>query len=430
MSSDIYRIHQKEKNNILTMSWLNSILVYLFLFYPLVGYISRSRYGIWPAQILMVLTLPLFVLNNPIKFKFSHSLKYLALFVLYVAAQLIILGKSAAVADYKSFLTMLFLYLILANTNISKALMKDIQSISLFIIISATLVIAYQYLVNPLFLFNYIDYDVRDILIRRPMSYFGWSGTVSGGYSMPAFSAIVISEALKSNKKTKAIIVYVVGVIFSILCLSRYVMLSMLIVGSLFYLHTPEKRAFISKGASFLAYTMIVIVLVLMASSAIGVNMSDIVQNRVFEGGEEFENTSAYTRVFAFELFNQVFWEKPIFGTGGRQTEQLADLRAGRTSQIHVGWLSLFFYFGVVGAFFYIMFTVNLLKELYVTAQNTNFWGSYVAFLTYFFSVMTTGVYFDISVAGYVVAFAVHCHYKRTSRAAAVMVKPDTAVAA
>lgn len=403
------------ENKIFTINWLNSIIIYIFALYPLIGYVLRTRFDIWPAQLTMVVVVILFMLNKPMHLKVSQTMKYLGLFCLYVSIQLIIFGRSSAISDYKSFVTMFILYLILANFAISKRMLKNTRTMLFAIVILATFVIIYQFVVDRTFMFNYVDYRIEEVDLRRPASFFLWSGINSGGYSMPAFCSILISIYLSQNKRTIAILVYVAGALFALLSLTRYVMLSMLIVGSLFYIYSSNKKAFVANTFRMILYVVVFIFLILIISNFLGVNIEGILKNRVFEEGKDFDQTTASTRVLAFKLFNEVFWDKPIFGSKGRQTSELIDLRAGRTSQIHVGWLSLFYYFGVVGAFIYILFVKHLLRELKDTARKSNYWGSYIGFLTYFLSVLTTGVFFDLNVAGYVIAYAVHRHYKTYS---------------
>ena len=65
---------------------------------------------------------------------------------------------------------------------------------------------------------------------------------------------------------------------------------------------------------------------------------------------------SAGTRILAVYMFLEFFPENPIFGTGGVMKADLVRAIRGRSSQIHVGILSLFYYYGLVGGFIYLFF--------------------------------------------------------------------------
>lgn len=120
---------------------------------------------------------------------------------------------------------------------------------------------------------------------------------------------------------------------------------------------------------------------------------------------------SAGTRILAFKLFFEFYPEKPIFGTGGIQTEELIKARAGRTSQIHVGFLSLFYYYGAVGGIFYILFLYHLFKRLHYVARNTRFWGSFFAMMAFVAANMTL-VSLDVFKMGVILALVFHKYYE------------------
>ncbi len=91
----------------------------------------------------------------------------------------------------------------------------------------------------------------------------------------------------------------------------------------------------------------------------------------------------------------------------------LMKMKGSRTSQIHVGYLSLFYYYGIVGGTLYLFFAFYLLKKLYSIAKKTGYWGSFYAFLTYFISVMGTTVSFQIYFVGYIFAMVFHRFYEQ-----------------
>jgi len=56
---------------------------------------------------------------------------------------------------------------------------------------------------------------------------------------------------------------------------------------------------------------------------------------------------------------------------------------AGRSSQIHVGYLSLFYYYGIIGGGLYILFLYHILKDFYRSARITNMWGPFFGFMSF-----------------------------------------------
>jgi len=84
---------------------------------------------------------------------------------------------------------------------------------------------------------------------------------------------------------------------------------------------------------------------------------------------------SSLSRFLAIELFQEFFPKSPIFGTGVRVDLELSRALAGRSSQIHVGYLSSLYEFGIIGSSFLFLFWFMLFRTLYKNAKvhNQNF---------------------------------------------------------
>ena len=91
----------------------------------------------------------------------------------------------------------------------------------------------------------------------------------------------------------------------------------------------------------------------------------------------------------AIDNFLFYFPQKPFLGTGELTDEIKAASQAVGSSHIHVGYLSHLVYYGIVGCFFLFGFLYLLMKELYNTAKNTNYWGSFFAFMVFLWSFAT-----------------------------------------
>ena len=129
---------------------------------------------------------------------------------------------------------------------------------------------------------------------------------------------------------------------------------------------------------------------------AINVNVDQIVYERILEQNEGgMLHGSAGTRLLAFEIFGKVFPQHPLFGkgkffrAGGTNDIELQQLLGGRSYQIHVGYLSLLYYYGIIGGGFYLLFMISLAKKLYRDAKLTNMWAPFLCWLMYVVNNMT-----------------------------------------
>lgn len=67
----------------------------------------------------------------------------------------------------------------------------------------------------------------------------------------------------------------------------------------------------------------------------------------------------------------------------------------GRSSQIHVGYLKLFYYYGLVGGILYLTFLGLLLKRMWGIGKVSSYWGGFFAFLAFAIANLTL-VKFDL----------------------------------
>ena len=89
------------------------------------------------------------------------------------------------------------------------------------------------------------------------------------------------------------------------------------------------------------------------------------------------------------------YYDIPVKVHGGLTFGQMITDEIKRASQaigsshIHVGYLSHLVAYGIVGCFFLFGFWFLLVKKLYRTAKQTNYWGSFFAFLTFLWAFAT-----------------------------------------
>ena len=129
---------------------------------------------------------------------------------------------------------------------------------------------------------------------------------------------------------------------------------------------------------------------------------------------ERLMSDSALTRVLAFEVFFEVFPDNPIFGTGGVDTEKMVRLLAGQSSQIHVGFLKLFYFYGLIGGLLYLSFMVTFLIRLRKMARYSGYWGGFFAIFAFFIANLTL---FELSLFYYgpllAIIFANHFYFNK-----------------
>jgi len=130
---------------------------------------------------------------------------------------------------------------------------------------------------------------------------------------------------------------------------------------------------------------------------SIGFSIEEFIQDRLM-------SESASTRLLAIEMFARFFPENPFFGSGVHVGEDLFRAIGGRSSQMHVGYLSHLYEFGIVGTILLFYFLFSTLKMFYEDSKVTLYYGSLFAFVTIFVTNITL-VHFSIYNYGILFAF-------------------------
>ncbi len=213
--------------------------------------------------------------------------------------------------------------------------------------------------------------EITPILEGYRYSIYSWISGISIGLdSMSIFSILL---GIKYHSRLKKWLLFICGGLISFLSSSRWIMLNFVAVISQ---DLVGRRNLILRGLKLLIITVVALFIVIQGASMIGLDFERMWQERLL-------SDSANSRFFAFEVFDKVFYEHPIFGTGGEDTERMTMLLQGKSSQIHVGWLKLLYYYGLVGAVIYVSFVYLLMRHLYKLALERNYWGSFFAFFAF-----------------------------------------------
>ncbi|MET2984903.1 O-antigen ligase family protein [Aureibaculum conchae] len=309
--------------------------------------------------------------------------------------------------------------LILENVSLSKKYFNRLLKISKAVLIVAFFVIIIQQIHNE-------NFFVRPDLVSegfskeigaedRIDSIYSWLGSNSSGYGfIPIF--IIIAEVL-ARKKKSLLIWIIFGLIFAMLARARWLMINALLVFFILIINHKDKVRRVFK------YSILVPVIAVgtyITLNNVGINAKDIVENRILEINDKGSQKSSSTRILAFVIFNKLYWKNAVFGKGNekygmgstkpRHNYELETLLAGRSSQIHVGYLMLFYMYGLVGGIPFLIFIFLITKRLYKDAKITTYWGPFLAFLGFALSNLTL-VHFSVFEMGLLFALLTNKYY-------------------
>lgn len=231
---------------------------------------------------------------------------------------------------------------------------------------------------------NYGNISNMDIIYQfRRTSIFGLIESNALGLAFVPMLSVLLGYMLHNKYNWFSILsVFIMGGTVSALSNTRYVMIGFIIISIQLLAYS---RARIKEYFKFILTASITLLILYQILIVLGYNFEDFYYLRLFAEGSITETT----RYKAFETFIEFFPEKPIIGYGS-MTQEIIDTSQFRgSSHIHVGYLSHLVAYGLVGCFFLFSFWYLLVIRLYKTALLTNYWGSFFAFLMFFFSFTT-----------------------------------------
>jgi hypothetical protein len=172
----------------------------------------------------------------------------------------------------------------------------------------------------------------------------------------------------------------------------------------------------------FVKYTLIVSVFsvaLYFGSKSVGFDVDRIVQERILEkksGGMIKGNVG--TRILAVKIFKDLFPKNPVFGKGklhsfskaGSRDFELLNALRGRSSQIHVGYLSLFYYYGILGGVIFLFSMFFLFRYTYRTGLLKNCWGPLFG-VSQFLLTNITGVVLYLFIMGIMMSLIYNRYY-------------------
>lgn len=326
------------------------------------------------------------------KIKVPQYLIYYLLFYLYATIMITIKQEFSLKGMIKAFvfskhLKAFFIIFIVENTMFDKRSVAKYRGILKAVVYASVIFTAIQLLFPSQFVRFYSRYlggGYEYIFGQRGFlrSIFGWVGSNVGDISLIAFIALSAGLEMYYKKKanTYVLLAFLFLSVYVVLVQARFLMLLAALI-MLFLIVTHNKR--IINYWKWLFGISAIMVLGYWVLKYFGFDLLYFYQNR-------FLSESGATRILAFEAFGREFPKSPIFGTGGIIEDSVHDFLAGRSSQIHVGYLSLFYYYGVIGGILFLLATLYLLKQLLGQARETGYWGAAVFYIAFLLSVDTT----------------------------------------
>lgn len=373
------------------LSWVGVVLI--FIFKPKRKVILFPKYLIFYLLfILYVFFSTFYLLEREFKFKYLFSLSLIGGFNMM---------------------------LIIENIPIDKNQFKFIVRWSKVILFVAFFVILTQQVVDRTIFLNETNYEdvakgasgTKDKL----HSIFSWLNPLASGFGfVPIF--LVVFELIYRNKR--GVIFWVsMGLIYALLTKSRWTMLNMLLVFVFFFLNNKNNLFQLMKTV---IVSTVISIIIFSFSEYVGLDVKGIVNDKIFESDKKsFSQKSASTRLLAFTAFNKFYWDNPILGKGNikygmggthEQDYKLKRFLKGRSSQIHVGYLSLFYMYGLIGGFLFLSFLFLLIIRLFKNAKETSMWGPFLGFLGFAIANLTL-VSFTVFQMGFILVLTIDKYY-------------------
>lgn len=241
----------------------------------------------------------------------------------------------------------------------------------------------------------------RNPLQVRRLSVFGFTNVNDIGVSFLPMLALVVGYEVKEKRRIPWFVL-LLAFFISVVNNSRYVQFGFFIAAAplLFY----QGRLLRNSLLGLIGVVMIVLFMGVVLH-IIGYDVERYIEERIL-------SETAGTRLLAFEVFSRFFPDNPYFGTGVHLPDEVVVALAGRSSQIHVGYLSHLFSYGLVGTFLALLFWGLIAKRLWKVARRSGFYGSFFGFLVFFWS-NATMVYYWIFTFGLALSYLFASYYDR-----------------
>ncbi len=364
-----------------------------FVAFVTFGILNLDFNRVYIAFSFIGVILILFYANKNNRIKFPKYLWFYLLFVIYDYYSTFVLLDREFKASYlvsNHAVGSFNILLIVENVSVNKKYFTFLFKLSKKIIIVAFLVIIVQQLVNVNFFIrpdkimaNITSSDNED----RLYSIYSWYGMYGPGLSFVPILILVLEDVDKKKLTQKLFAWILIGIVFALLSKARWIMINTFL--SFLVLIVTKKDKF-REILKYLTIVPMILLISFFALSAAGIDAGGIVKERILESGERTDKKSASTRILAFTAFNKFYWQNAVFGKGNikygmggtdKQDYELRKFLAGRSSQIHVGYLSVLYMYGLVGGILLFGCYFLILKKLYKSSKITRHWAPFFGIL-------------------------------------------------
>ncbi len=363
--------------------------------------------GVEPLFLLPSVLVYLALLYERVRFKIPLYIWFYGLFVLYTIYSDVYISnlkfdnefirKNLGIAGF-------LMLIVIENVSLQRKQYIILLKISIVVIIVGFVIQMLQQVISP----DFLSYSDSTIKIKkeeiRLESIYSWGSTITyfGLSFYPILAVIVDLGFLEKSKKPYWLLF--IGFVAAILNKSRFVLLNYLII----LLLIPKRIEL--KIINYVRWVFVIVAIFgafYFVAPYLGFDTQKFVNERLLEvNSKNIEDSSAGTRIIAYKVFTKLFKEHKFLGKGNlhnirtKQQKESRDVELvralhGRSSQIHVGYLSLFYYYGYVGGCLYMLFLIALTRKLYREAKENDFWGSFTGWSMFLLSNLTL-VHFDI----------------------------------
>ena len=302
---------------------------------------------------------------------------------------------------YKNVYFHLLLALILIdNTTFIDKIIKNIYVVFKITLVSALIITLFQVFYDPFFFSPESTFDAyygRDIFNIRLNSVFSYIDRNEVGWSMIPILTLTITHSIKKDDKLLYLWIASAGMA-AFASNSRWVWLNFFISCGLLILYKHKSVKLL------IVFIPLILILFYFTLVLAGFNINQYVQDRLL-------SDSALSRFLAWDMFKQFFPHNPFFGSGEHRPDDLVRALRGRSAQIHVGYLSHMFVYGIVGSIFAFYFWFVVLKRFITSAKFTGYYGSLFAFICYLVANLTL-VEYTFYRYGMIMAFVMDKYYR------------------
>ncbi|MBN1999838.1 hypothetical protein JW935_19940 [candidate division KSB1 bacterium] len=272
----------------------------------------------------------------------------------------------------------IFVFLLIENAVFNGKFIDRIIIIFKITIVAAFIVSFIQVFVIEYFLIPvqlYEDVNIAQFGIIRFPSLFAYIDPNAMGFSFLPIAGLVLSYDIYHKKRFTALFIVMSGVV-ALLSSTRYIQIGFFII----LLQLLISKKFSLKNSLLLLLLLgFTIFLSTFFLRAIGFELDDYYYTRLIE-------RTYMSRIVGINLFIKFFPQNPFFGVGQRVSDELFMALGGYSSQIHIGFLSHLYEWGIVGSFFVFTAWTLLTIKTWRIAMRSRFYGGFFGILVFLFA--------------------------------------------